>query len=185
MLLVFILFWATVHFFAVACSWSISFCFFHCFIILGHLAVQYPQMDILSPFLIWMGFSFVMKEDTVKLWWGELLGGQRRRRYKTNWINLNNLFPNPLSLFPSHTAPTLLWLPFHALPSFLKNIFSAMPHSMWDLSSPTRDGTCAPYIEGSESLNTGWPGKSLMPFLLDLNNFPPFSFPFSTDNKYT
>ena len=121
MLLVFILFWATGHFFAVACSWSISFCSFHCFIISGHLAVQYPQMDILSPFLVWMSFSFVMKEDTVKLWWWELLGGQGRRRYKTNWINLNNLFPNSLSLFPSHTAPTLLWHCFLIL--FLRFIY--------------------------------------------------------------
>ena len=36
-----------------------------------------------------------------------------------------------------------------------------MSHSMWDLSSLTRNGTCAPYI-GSAVLTTRPPGKSLI-----------------------
>ena len=35
---------------------------------------------------------------------------------------------------------------------FLLLLFLAMPHSMWDFSSPIRDRTCAP-CSGSESLN--------------------------------
>ena len=35
----------------------------------------------------------------------------------------------------------------------------AMLHSMWDLSSPTRDLTCVPSI-ASAILTAGWPGKS-------------------------
>ena len=33
------------------------------------------------------------------------------------------------------------------------------PHGMWDLGSPTRDGTCAPCMEG-RVLITALPGKS-------------------------
>ena len=42
---------------------------------------------------------------------------------------------------------------------FLFLIFMVVPHSMWDISSPTRDQTYAPCI-GSAVLTTGLPEKS-------------------------
>ena len=44
---------------------------------------------------------------------------------------------------------------------FLKKIIwgGAMPHSLWDLSSPAREGTHGPGAEG-QHLNAGLPGKS-------------------------
>ena len=46
--------------------------------------------------------------------------------------------------------------------------FLATPHGLWDLSSPTRDQTCNPWV-GSVVLTVAPPGKSAFSFHLDFH----------------
>ena len=48
-----------------------------------------------------------------------------------------------------------------------------LPRGMWDLSSPTKDRTHIPYLEG-KVLTTGPSGKSYLFFLLIPHSSPPF-----------
>ena len=64
------------------------------------------------------------------------------------------------------------WLRFHFF-------FLATPHGMWDLSSPTRDQTCNPFI-GNVVLTVGPPGKSCLFIPLRLPCHCLATFPFLT-----
>ena len=67
-------------------------------------------------------------------------------------------FRSELSLLPRETL--CFWILLFLILFFIYFCFLAMPHGMWDLSSLTRDWTCAPCI--GRVLITGPPGKPLI-----------------------
>ena len=67
-------------------------------------------------------------------------------------------FRSELSLLPRETL--CFWILLFLILFFIYFCFLAMPHGMWDLSSLTRDRTCAPCI--GRVLTTGPPGKPLI-----------------------
>ena len=79
-----------------------------------------------------------------------------------------HMLPSTLGLHPAPHLPlkcarSQLSLPLCSFCSFFKIL-----HSMWDLSSPTRDWTHAPCRGNTRVLTTGAPGKSLCPCVLDV-----------------
>ena len=76
-------------------------------------------------------------------------------KYRKLAMHLYAPFPTTSMKFSQVTCTLLLFISIYLLKK--KNL--ATSHGIWDLSSPTRDQTHAPYV-GPPVLTTGLPGKS-------------------------
>ena len=147
------------------------------FLLQGIFLTQGSNPCFLHPLHWQAGFFFFFTTnatwEALYIYW--LVKKFIRVSHTLSWKNPSELSANPVHtkidcghLWGARTIKMLLpsfysWCFSHLKKILFIFIFLAAPHGMWDPSSPTRDQTRVPALEGRFS-TTGPPGKSLLHF---------------------